>query len=100
MYSWIWRHLPFGLPGRIIGSLLIVGSVAALLWYQVFPDIEQYMPFTDGQIAGTAEGGEAPSGAPGGADVVTPPSASPGLPPPDVIPYSTVSNEPAPTATR
>jgi hypothetical protein len=97
MYSWIWRHLPLGLTGRIIGSLLIVGSVAALLWYQVFPNIEQYMPFTDGQITGT-EGG-APVGPPG-ADTVTVPSASSSLPPADVIPYSTVSNAPAPTSTR
>jgi hypothetical protein len=99
MYAWIWRHLPFGLPGRIVGSLLIVGGVGALLWYQVFPNIEQYMPFTDGQITGT-EGGApgadtiiGPSGSPG-------PSAGPNLPPPDVIPYSTISNGPAPTSTR
>jgi hypothetical protein len=93
VYSWIWRHLPFGLAGRMIGSLLLVGAIAALLWYQVFPNIEQYMPFTDGQITGT-EGG-----APTGADLVTPSGAA-NLPPPDVIPYSTVSNGPAPTATR
>jgi hypothetical protein len=94
VYSWIWRHLPFGLPGRIIGSLLLVGAVAALLWYQVFPNIEQYMPFTDGQIAGTEGGGP-------GANLVTPaPGSSESLPPPDVIPYSTISNHPAPTPTR
>ncbi|MGC9666933.1 hypothetical protein ACNTMW_10310 [Planosporangium sp. 12N6] len=93
MYSWIWRHLPFGLAGRIIGSILLVGAAAALLWFQVFPNVEQYMPFTDGQIAGTEHGG-----GPGGADLVTP-SGSASLPP-DVIPYSTVSNEPAPSTTR
>jgi hypothetical protein len=98
MYSWIWRHLPFGLTGRMIGSLLLVGGVAALLWYQVFPNIEQYMPFTDGQITGT-EGGGAPGGASPGADLVTP-SGHASLPPPDVIPYSTVSNNPAPATTR
>jgi hypothetical protein len=90
MYSWIWRHLPFGLAGRIIGSLLIVGAVGALLWYQVFPNIEQYMPFTDGQV--TSDGGDSvqqPS-----------PSTDASLPPADVIPYSTVSNNPEPTATR
>jgi hypothetical protein len=97
MYSWIWRHLPFGRPGRIIGSLLIVGAVGALLWYQVFPNIEQYMPFTDGQITGT-------EGNPPGADTITVPSGGPsagaGVPSPDVIPYPTATNNPAPTATR
>jgi hypothetical protein len=91
MYSWIWRHLPFGLPGRIIGSLLIVAGVAALLWYQVFPNVEQYMPFTDGQV--TSDGGDSVQQSPN-------PSADPSLPPADVIPYSTVSNNPEPTATR
>jgi hypothetical protein len=92
MYSWIWRHLPFGLAGRIIGSLLILGAVGALLWYQVFPNVEQYMPFTDGQV--TSDGGDS---------VQQPqpnPSADASLPPADVIPYSTVSNNPDPTATR
>jgi hypothetical protein len=97
MYSWIWRRLPFGLAGRIIGSFLIVGAVGALLWYQVFPNIEQYMPFTDGQITGTED--VAPTGGPG-ADTVTVPSAGSSVPPPDVIPYSTTSNAPAPTPTR
>jgi hypothetical protein len=91
MYSWIWRHLPFGLAGRIIGSLLIVAGVAALLWYQVFPNVEQYMPFTDGQV--TSDGGDSVQQPPN-------PSADPSLPSADVIPYSTVSNNPEPTATR
>lgn len=37
MYPWIWRHLPFGLPGRIVGSLLLAGAAVALLWFVVFP---------------------------------------------------------------
>jgi hypothetical protein len=93
MYSWIWRHLPFGLAGRIVGSLVLVAAVGALLWYAVFPNIEQYMPFTDGQVTGT-DGGVP------GADTITGPSGNASLPPADVIPYSTASNNPAPTATR
>jgi hypothetical protein len=93
MYSWIWRHLPFGLAGRLVGSLLIVGALAALLWYQVFPNVEQYMPFTDGQV--TSDGGDT-----GGANSVQSPSPETSLPPADVIPYSTISNNPEPTATR
>jgi hypothetical protein len=91
MYSWIWRHLPFGLAGRIIGSLLVVAGLAALLWYQVFPNVEQYMPFTDGQV--TSDGGDSVQQPPN-------PSADPSVPPADVIPYSTVSNNPEPTPTR
>lgn len=97
MYLWIWRHLPFGRPGKIIGSLVLLAAAGALLWYAVFPNIEQYMPFTDGQVTGTDGGGT-------GADSITVPSAGPSghpsAPAPNVIPYSTVSNNPAPTATR
>jgi hypothetical protein len=91
MYSWIWRRLPFGLAGRIVGSLVLVAAVGALLWYAVFPNIEQYMPFTDGQV--TSDTG-------GGADSVQNPSPASSLPPADVIPYSTVSNNPVPNSTR
>jgi hypothetical protein len=91
MFSWIWRHLPFGLAGRIIGSLVLTGGLAAILWYGVFPNIEQYMPFTDGQV--TSDSGNEP-----GADTI-----DPSLPRPDEIPYSTASNNappPSPTKTR
>ena len=89
MYSWIWRHLPFGKPGRIVGSLVLVAALGAALWYGVFPRIEQYVPGTDGQVtSGNGDG-----------DAVNP-SSDPSLPPPDVIPYSTVSNNPDPSATR
>ncbi len=50
MYGWIWRRLPFGLPGRIIGSLLLAVGVAALLWYLVFPLIDPLLPFNDVQV--------------------------------------------------
>lgn len=48
MYSWIWGHLPGGLPGKIIGSLLLAVAVAALLFFVVFPWIEPHLPF--GQV--------------------------------------------------
>ncbi len=50
MYTWIWRRLPFGLPGKIIGSVLLVAAVVALLWYLVFPAVEPLLPFDDAQI--------------------------------------------------
>lgn len=51
MYGWIWRHLPFGLPGRLLGSLLLTAGAVALLWYVVFPAIDPHLPFNnDGQV--------------------------------------------------
>jgi hypothetical protein len=50
MYAWIWRHLPFGLAGKIVGSLLLAAAFGALLWFQIFPMVEEYLPVNDGQI--------------------------------------------------
>ncbi|MER7333252.1 MULTISPECIES: hypothetical protein [unclassified Micromonospora] len=63
MYGWIWRKLPFGLPGKLVGSLLIASAMVALLWYVVFPWAEPLLPFDDVQV--TQESGE-----PGDVDVV------------------------------
>lgn len=54
MYSWIWRHLPGGLPGKIIGSLVLVAAVAALLFFVVFPWLEPRLPFSDVTVNGAA----------------------------------------------
>jgi hypothetical protein len=56
MYAWIWRHLPFGRPGKITLSLLLIGLVVAVLWYKVFPWAEPLLPFDDVQV----EDGSAP----------------------------------------
>ncbi|MGK5677151.1 hypothetical protein ACSNOB_30535 [Micromonospora sp. URMC 106] len=50
MYGWIWRKLPFGLPGKLVGSLLIASAMVALLWYVVFPWAEPLLPFDDVQV--------------------------------------------------
>ena len=47
MYSWIWRKLPYGLPGKIIGSVLLIAMVVALLLFVVFPWLEPRLPFND-----------------------------------------------------
>jgi hypothetical protein len=52
MYGWIWRKLPFGLPGKLVGSLLLLVAAAALLWFWVFPAIEPLLPFDDVQVGG------------------------------------------------
>lgn len=51
MYSWIWRRLPYGLPGKIIGSVLLVAAVVLLLWYVVFPAVDAYLPFNDNVVS-------------------------------------------------
>jgi hypothetical protein len=91
MYGWIWRHLPFGLPGKLIGSLGLAVATAALLWYVVFPRVEPLLPFDDVQV--TQDGGtqqqvpavsESPS--PGESDFD--------------IPYATHTNNPPPSPSR
>ena len=52
MYGWIWRRLPFGLPGKVIGSILLLATTLALLWYVIFPAVEPLLPFDDSQIEG------------------------------------------------
>ena len=43
MYAWIWRHLPFGLPGKIGGSLTLITGAVLLLWFVVFRAIEPWV---------------------------------------------------------
>jgi hypothetical protein len=47
MYVWIWRHLPGGLPGKVVGSLALLVGVLALLFFLVFPWAETRLPFND-----------------------------------------------------
>jgi hypothetical protein len=63
VYGWIWRRLPFGLPGKVIGSVVLVCAAVALLWYLVFPAIDPYLPFNDGGVT-TQVGPLAPSNTP------------------------------------
>ncbi|MCU1606169.1 MAG: uncharacterized protein JWP46_2634 [Modestobacter sp.] len=47
MYTWIWRNLPGGTPGKTLLSLMLVLTVCALLLFVVFPWIEPSLPFSD-----------------------------------------------------
>ena len=47
MYTWIWRRLPGGLPGKLAGSLLLLTAVVLLLFFVVFPAVEPLLPFGD-----------------------------------------------------
>jgi len=44
MYGFIWRRLPGPPSARVIASLLLIGAVAALLWYVVFPWLTPLLP--------------------------------------------------------
>ena len=92
MYAWIWRKLPFGLWGKLTGSLALVTMVGALLWYVIFPWATPLLPFDDVQVGtGTEQGGPAqqdPNAVPGDESLLGP----------DEIPYNEHSNEPVPTA--
>lgn len=47
MYVWIWRRLPGGVPGKIVGYLVLLAGVLALLFFLVFPWAETALPFND-----------------------------------------------------
>jgi hypothetical protein len=95
MYAWLWRKLPFGLWGKLTGSLALATMVGALLWYVVFPWATPLLPFDDVQVGtGTEQSGPAqqdPNAVPGGDDSQLGP---------DEIPYNEHTNEPSPTASR
>ncbi|CCH22192.1 hypothetical protein [Micromonospora lupini] len=67
MYSFIWRKLPFGLAGKLAGSVLLAAATVALLWYVAFPWAEPLLPFDDVQV--TQDSGV--PGEPSGGDAVT-----------------------------
>ncbi|GAA3748483.1 hypothetical protein [Micromonospora maritima] len=88
MYSWIWRKLPFGLPGKLIGSVLLATATVALLWFVVFPWAEPLLPFDDVQVTQD-------SGVPGDAPGLTDPTGLPGEE--EELPYSTETNNAPPS---
>ena len=58
MYGWIWRHIPFKQwQLKSLVSVILVGAIAALLWYKVFPAVEPALPFDDVQVETTDPAG-------------------------------------------
>jgi hypothetical protein len=47
VYGWLWRVFPGGLVGKLLCSLLLAVGVLALLFFVVFPRVEQLLPFQD-----------------------------------------------------
>ncbi|PZG22289.1 hypothetical protein C1I95_05530 [Micromonospora craterilacus] len=94
MYAWIWRKLPFGLPGKLAGSLLLATTAVALLWYVVFPWAGPLLPFTGEDVQVTQQDSEVP----GGGDVVPGEGPADDAPPGDEhdLPYDTNRNNTAP----
>ncbi|MFI2708739.1 hypothetical protein ACH495_01220 [Micromonospora sp. NPDC018662] len=90
MYAWIWRKLPLGLPGKLIGSVLLATATVALLWFVVFPWAEPLLPFDDVQV--TQDSG-VPGDAPGGG--LTDPTGRPAED--EELPYSTETNNAPPS---
>src|SRR3954447_19867421 len=91
MYAWIWRKLPFGVWGKLIGSLGLLAATGALLWYVVFPWATPLLPFDDVQVGADTQQGPAQEDP----NAVT----SGNNEGPDAIPYSTRSNAADPSAT-
>src|SRR4051812_15846817 len=88
MYAWIWRKLPFGVWGKLIGSIGLIAATTALFWYVVFPWATPLLPFDDVQVGADTQQGPAQEDP----NAVTPSSDNG----PDAIPYSTESNAPRP----
>jgi hypothetical protein len=65
VYSWIWRKIPGGLPGKLIGSVALSVGMLALLWFVVFPAVHPHMPWSNVDPAGNVNVESDESGAPG-----------------------------------
>lgn len=89
MYAWIWRKLPFGVWGKLTGSIGLIAATTALLWYVVFPWATPLLPFDDVQVGADTQQGPAQEDP----NAVNPSSTGG----PDAIPYSTESNAPHPS---
>ena len=61
MYGCVWRKLPGGRPGKLIGSLVLIIAAVALLFFVVFPWIEPRLPFTAVTIGGLGPTAGVPS---------------------------------------
>ena len=90
MYAWIWRKLPFGLWGKLTGSLGLVAATGALLWYVIFPWATPLLPFDDVQVGSGSQQGPAQEDP----NAVSSTSSDG----PIKIPYNTKSNAPDPSA--
>lgn len=47
MYGWIWRHLPGPWQLKIVLAVLLVLAIVFLLFFTVFPWVEDVMNFNE-----------------------------------------------------
>jgi len=45
MYTWIWRRLPGGLPGKLFGCAVLLVAAVLVLFMVVFPWVSPKLPF-------------------------------------------------------
>ena len=45
MYAWIWRRIPGGIPGKLLGCAVLLGATVMLLFLVVFPWASPKLPF-------------------------------------------------------
>jgi hypothetical protein len=45
MYLWIWRRIPGGVPGKLLGSLVLLAAAVLVLFLVVFPWASPKLPF-------------------------------------------------------
>jgi hypothetical protein len=45
MYGWIWRKLPGGIAGKLLGYAVLIAAVVVVLFLVVFPWASPRLPF-------------------------------------------------------
>jgi hypothetical protein len=45
MYGWLWRSIPGGIPGKLLGCAVLLLATLVLLFLVVFPWAQPKLPF-------------------------------------------------------
>ncbi|HVT21320.1 MAG TPA: hypothetical protein VHE57_08035 [Mycobacteriales bacterium] len=53
MYTWIWRKIPGGVPGKLLGCAVLLFATLALLFLVIFPWASPKLPFNHVTIDST-----------------------------------------------
>ena len=59
MYGWIWRSLPGGTAGKVLGCAVLLALAVVLLFLVVFPAVEPLLPVGDVTVEPQSEAGPA-----------------------------------------
>jgi hypothetical protein len=54
MYSWLWRKLPGGIAGKLLGFTVLIAGVIVLLFLVVFPWASPKLPFNHVTVDSTS----------------------------------------------